>query len=43
VATCTRGNVWMANNEVLVNQELDKGMVLTCTGFPVYGEVELVF
>ncbi|HEY9004744.1 MAG TPA: ferredoxin--NADP reductase [Ohtaekwangia sp.] len=40
-ATCTKGNVWMWNNEVLVDAEIEKGRVLTCTGYPVGGDVAL--
>jgi ferredoxin-NADP reductase len=42
-AVCTRGNVWMKYNEVLTEQDIKEGMVLTCTGYPVYGNVELDF
>ena len=31
---CRSGKVWMARNEVLTDQELAKGLVLTCTGHP---------
>lgn len=40
-ARCTSGKVWMYYNEVLTDRELKQGMVLTCTGFPVEGDVEL--
>jgi len=40
-ATCTKGSVWMSYNEVLLDKELAEGRVLTCTGFPVFGDVEL--
>ncbi|HYE54672.1 MAG TPA: ferredoxin--NADP reductase [Chitinophagaceae bacterium] len=40
-ALCLRGTVWMTSNEVLLNDEIRKGLVLTCTGFPVGGEVVL--
>lgn len=40
-ATCVAGKVWMWNNEVLVDSEVAKGRVLTCTGFPVGGDVIL--
>ena len=43
VARCTRGRVWIAYNEVLTDRELDQGLVLTCQGFPVGGDVELEF
>lgn len=42
-ATCTKGKVWMSYNGVLMEKEIDKGRVLTCQGFPVGGDVELVF
>ena len=42
-ATCVEGKVWMMYNEVLLNDEIRKGMVLTCSGFPVEGNVILQF
>jgi ring-1,2-phenylacetyl-CoA epoxidase subunit PaaE len=42
-AVCTRGNVWMKYNEVLTEEDTRKKRVLTCTGYPVYGDVELNF
>jgi ring-1,2-phenylacetyl-CoA epoxidase subunit PaaE len=41
VAKCIEGNVWMAQNEVLLEQEILAGAVLTCTGFPINGDVIL--
>lgn len=41
VAQCTAGRVWMSYNEVLVDSDLDQGLVLTCTGYPVGGDVFL--
>jgi ferredoxin-NADP reductase len=41
-ATCTKGSVWMQRNEVLLDKEVARGRVLTCTGYPVGGDVELV-
>ncbi|HEY0680450.1 MAG TPA: iron-sulfur cluster-binding domain-containing protein [Chitinophagaceae bacterium] len=43
VATCLHGQVWMMYNEVLLNDETRKGLVLTCSGFPVGGDVILQF
>lgn len=40
-ATCTRGEVWMSRNEVLLDKEMAKGRVLTCTGFPIGGDADL--
>lgn len=40
-AICTEGKVWHSYNEVLMNVELQKGCVLTCTGHPVGGDVEI--
>jgi ring-1,2-phenylacetyl-CoA epoxidase subunit PaaE len=42
-ATCVKGEVWMKYNAVLTEKELSKGRVLTCQGFPVGGDVTLVF
>ncbi|GAB2963843.1 ferredoxin--NADP reductase [Hymenobacter coalescens] len=41
VARCTRGRVWMSYNEVLTARDLARGLVLTCTGYPVGGPVRL--
>lgn len=41
-ATCIEGKVWMSRNEVLMGKEMEKGRVLTCTGYPVGGDVKLV-
>ncbi len=43
IATCTKGSVWLAYNEVLVDNEIARGRILTCQGFPVHGDVEIVF
>jgi len=40
-ATCKTGTVWMSNNEVLTDNEMAKGRVLTCTGYAVGGDVTL--
>lgn len=40
-ATCVQGKVWMMYNEVLMDDELEKGLVLTCSGFPVGGDAVL--
>lgn len=42
-ATCLKGSIWMAYNGVLVESEVNKGRVLTCQGFPVGGDSEIVF
>ncbi len=41
-ATCVTGKIWMSRNEVLLDKEMEKGRVLTCTGYPVGGDVELI-
>lgn len=41
VARCSSGKVWMSYNEVLLDEEIAKGMVLTCTGYPVGGDARL--
>lgn len=43
VATVISGEVWMAYNEVLVDEEIAKGRVLTCQGFPILGDAEIRF
>ncbi len=40
-ALCTRGEVWMFKNEVLMDDAIKQGKILTCTGYPVGGDVEL--
>lgn len=42
VAKCLHGTVWMAQNEVLLDEEVKRGIVLTCTGYPVFGDVDLL-
>lgn len=42
-ARCTRGRVWIAYNEVLTDRELNQGLILTCQGFPIGGDVELEY
>ncbi|OON67724.1 ferredoxin--NADP reductase [Hymenobacter sp. CRA2] len=41
VARCTEGRVWMSYNEVLTERDLARGLILTCTGYPVGGPVRL--
>lgn len=41
VATCTSGNVWHSYNDVLTDTELKQGLMLTCVGHPVGGDVVL--
>ncbi|CAN5252507.1 ferredoxin--NADP reductase [soil metagenome] len=38
-ANCKSGKVWMAYNEVLTDDEINKGRVLVCQAYPVYGDV----
>jgi ferredoxin-NADP reductase len=40
-AKCVKGKVWMSYNEVLTDKELSDGLVLTCVGHPVGGDVVL--
>jgi len=42
-ATCVQGKVWMSYNEVLMDDEMEKGRVLTCVGYPVNGDVVLKY
>ncbi|MCU7552169.1 iron-sulfur cluster-binding domain-containing protein [Chitinophagaceae bacterium LB-8] len=41
LAKCKEGTVWMSYNEVLTDNDLNKGMTLTCVGYPVGGDVTL--
>ncbi len=43
VATCTIGNIWMAYNEILTDKEIAAGRMLTCQGYPIYGDAEIQF
>lgn len=40
-AICVKGTVWMYKNDVLMDHEIDAGRILTCTGYPVGGDVEI--
>lgn len=42
-AKCTQGKVWIAYNEVLTEKELEAGLILTCQGFPVEGDVYIEY
>ena len=42
VAKCAKGTVWHSYNEVLTDREMEQGMVLTCVGHPVGGDITLV-
>lgn len=39
---CVKGEVWHSYNEVLTEKELAEKRILTCTGHPVNGDIELV-
>lgn len=41
VARCDSGKVWMSYNEVLLDEEIAAGRVLTCTGYLVGGDARL--
>jgi len=41
VAKCISGNIWHSNNEVLTDDDLNKGLILTCVAHPVGGDVQL--
>jgi ring-1,2-phenylacetyl-CoA epoxidase subunit PaaE len=41
VAKCVAGAVWHSYNEVLTEKELQQGLILTCVGHPVGGDVVL--
>lgn len=38
-ARCTSGEVWLSYNEVLMESDLKNGVILTCVGHPVNGDV----
>lgn len=38
---CSKGKVWMSYNEVLTEKDIQQGLVLTCVGHPVFGDIEL--
>jgi ferredoxin-NADP reductase len=40
-AICTKGKVWMYRNDVLMDDQINAGWVLTCTGYPTGGDVEI--
>lgn len=42
-AICSSGKVWMAYNEVLVDEEIAKGRILTCQAYPVGGDVVIEY
>lgn len=41
-ATCISGKFWMAYNEVLMDDELEKGRILCCQAYPVQGDAEII-
>ncbi|MFT4092978.1 MAG: iron-sulfur cluster-binding domain-containing protein [Niabella sp.] len=43
IATCISGKIWMACNEILMEDEIAKGRVLTCQGYPVGGNAEIIY
>jgi len=43
IATCTKGEVWMAYNEVLTDDEIKKGRILVCQSYAIGGDVEIVY
>lgn len=42
VATCIKGKIWMAYNEVLMDDEIAKGRILCCQGYAVNGDAEII-
>jgi ring-1,2-phenylacetyl-CoA epoxidase subunit PaaE len=41
VAKCVKGKIIMSRDEVLTEKELKQGLILTCVGHPVNGDIEL--
>jgi ferredoxin-NADP reductase len=42
-ALCTTGKIWMAYNEVLMEEEIAKGIVLTCQAYVIEADAEIGF
>ncbi|MBL0881872.1 MAG: iron-sulfur cluster-binding domain-containing protein [Chitinophagaceae bacterium] len=40
-ATCMKGKVWMYKNDVLMEDEMKNGRILTCTAYPIEGDIIL--
>lgn len=40
-AICEKGKVWMYKNDVLMNDEITAGRILTCTAYPIGGDVTI--
>ena len=40
-ARCTEGIVWHSYNEVLMDMDLRHGSILTCTGYPIGGDITI--
>lgn len=43
IATCTKGEMWMAYNEVLTDKEVRQGRILSCQAYPINGDAEISF
>lgn len=43
IATITRGQFWMAYNEVLTDRDVEQGRILACQAFPIHGNAALSF
>lgn len=43
IAICIKGKMWMRYNEVLMDDEIAEGGLLTCTGYPYGGVIEFTF
>jgi ferredoxin-NADP reductase len=41
IAKCVEGKVWHSYNEVLTAKDIQQGLILTCVGHPVDGDVKL--
>lgn len=40
-AICVKGQVWMYRNDILMEDEINAGRILTCTAYPTGGDVEI--
>jgi ring-1,2-phenylacetyl-CoA epoxidase subunit PaaE len=43
MARCLQGKIWMSYNEVLTEKDTSKGLILTCTGFPIDSDAVISF
>lgn len=42
LALCKSGKIWMSYNEVLTDEEVASGQILTCQSYPLHGDAEII-